>query len=62
VNAALYAAVEHHVHHAAQSVQAAGLGQHTGHIIMLFFPVAGVAGLAVREWLGARRHRHDPSK
>jgi len=51
VNAALYIAAERH------TAQAAGLGQHTGHIILLFFPVVGVAGLAVREWVGARRNR-----
>ena len=54
MNAALYAATERH------AAQAAGLGQHTGHVILLFFPVVGVAGLAVREWVGARRNRPGP--
>jgi hypothetical protein len=54
VNSALYATAGHN------AVQAAGLGQHTGHIILLFFPVLGVAGLAVREWVGARRNRQGP--
>jgi hypothetical protein len=52
VNAALYAAAGTH------AVQAAGLGQHTGHIILLFLPVVGVAGLAIREWVG--RNRQGP--
>ena len=56
MNSALYAAAGRH------AAQAAGLGQHTGHIVLLFFPVAGVAGLAVREWIGARRNRSGPRK
>ena len=54
MNAAVYAAAERH------AAEAAGLGSHTGHIALLFFPVVGVALLAVREWVGARRNRQGP--
>jgi hypothetical protein len=56
VNSALSAAV------GRSAVEAAGLGQHAGHIILLFFPVIGVAALVVREWIGARRNRQGPPK
>ena len=56
MNAAVHTAVE------ASAVQAAGLSQHTGHIVLLFFPVIGVAALAVREWVGGSRNRQGPRR
>jgi hypothetical protein len=41
------------------SLQAAALSAHSGHIALLFVPVAGVTALAVREWWTARRRRGD---